>query len=70
MRAHPMLLASSKRALSSTSTATCLPFSAASSSALTTGELLPTRYSVCLMASTWGSRAAARRNSTTGSNES
>ncbi len=50
-----MLLSSSKRAFSSTTTATCLPFSTASSSASTIGELRPSRYSVILMASTSGS---------------
>ncbi len=68
--AQPMLLSSSKRALSSSSTATCLPLAAASMSASTTGALRPTRYSVVLMASTSGSSAAVLTKSTTGSNES
>ena len=38
-RAQPMLLSSSKRAFSSTSTATCLPFAAASSSASHDGRV-------------------------------
>ena len=41
--AQPMLLSSSKRAFSSTSTATCLPLRWASRSDRTTGALLPTR---------------------------
>ena len=41
--AHSMLFSSSPRALSSSSTATCLSFSRARLSASTMGELLPTR---------------------------
>ncbi len=50
--------ASSKRAFSSTSAVTCLPFSAACISARVIGESPLVRYSVCLMASTLGSLAA------------
>ena len=53
-----MLACSSKRALISTSTITCLPASAASISASTIGESPEVRYSVCLIASTFGSAAA------------
>src|ERR1035438_8050852 len=70
LRAQWMLFSSSKRALSSMSVATCLPFSAASMSAPTTGELPLVRYRVCLIASTWGSLAAWLTNCTTGSNDS
>ena len=65
-----MLLRSSKRAFSSTSTATCLPWSAASISRSTSGELAPMRYSVILIAMTCGSCTAARRNVSTEVNES
>jgi hypothetical protein len=54
-----MLACSSKRALSSTSTATCLPSSAARIRAATIGLWPEVRYRVCLMASTAGSAAAA-----------
>ena len=64
-RAQMMLLRSSNRAFSSTSTATCLPASAASMSSGTSGDCGPMRYSVILMAMTWGSRTAARRNVST-----
>ena len=60
-----MLASSSKRALSSTSTATCLPRSAARMSAFTIGLSPEVRYSVCLMASTWGSTAAWRMKACT-----
>jgi hypothetical protein len=43
VRAHSMLLASSKRALSSTMAVTCLPFSAARARAFTMGESRPVR---------------------------
>ena len=68
--AQTMLLRSSKRAFSSTSTATCLPASAASISMSTSGEFAPMRYSVILMAMTCGSRTAARRNASTDAKES
>ena len=59
-----MLAASSKRALSSTSTATCLPLRAAwiRESRITPAEV---RYRVILMASTLGSSAAVRRKRST-----
>jgi hypothetical protein len=59
-----MLAASSKRAFSSTSTATCLPFCAAviSESRMAPPEV---RYSVILMASTFGSLAAVARKRST-----
>ena len=50
-----MLFSSSKRALSSIETATCLPFSAARTSARTASAFEPARYSVILIASTCGS---------------
>ena len=49
-------------------TVTSLPLRAASTSALTTAESEPERYSVCLIASTSGSRAAWRMKSATGVN--
>ena len=61
-----MLFSSSKRAFNSSSTATCFWFSLASVRAATMGELGPTRYSVCLIASTSGSLAASRMKSITG----
>ena len=60
-----MLRASSKRALSSTRATTCLPISAALISAATMGLSPEVRYSVSLIASTLGSRAAWRMNSST-----
>ena len=57
-----MLACSSKRALISTSTSTCLPASAASMSASMIGESPDVRYSVCLIASTCGSAAACSMN--------
>ena len=64
-RAHSMFFSSSKRALSSTSAATCLPRSAARMSEWMI-ELSPdVRYSVSLMASTFGSTDAWRMNSST-----
>jgi hypothetical protein len=59
------LFSSSKRALISTRAVTFLPLSAASIRAATIGLSLEVRYSVCLIASTLGSRAAWRRNCTT-----
>ncbi len=66
--AQTILFSSSKRAFSSTSTDTCFPFSAAWASAAIIGEFPLTRYNVCLMASTCGSRAACLIKSTTGVN--
>ena len=60
-----MLGPSSKRAFSSTTAVTCLPFSAARTSARMMGESALVRYSVCLMASTLGSSAAWAMKSTT-----
>ena len=60
-----MLAPSSKRALSSTMTATCLPCSAARISDRTMGLSPDVRYSVILIASTWESAAACRTNSST-----
>ena len=60
-----MLAASSNRALSSTSATTDLPDSAASHRALTMGLSRLVRYSVCLIATTSGSRAACCRKRTT-----
>ena len=64
------LRSSSKRAISSTTAVTCLPRSAARMSAATTGESVPGRYSVCLMASTSGSSAACSTSARTASNAS
>jgi hypothetical protein len=58
LRDWRILAASSKRALSSTSAVTDLPISAASQSASTMGLSFDVRYSVCLIATTLGSRAA------------
>ncbi len=58
IRAQAMLACSSKRALISTSTTTCLPAAAAATRASTIGLSPDVRYSVCLMASTSGSAAA------------
>ena len=69
-RAQRMLASSSNRAFSSTSAVTDLPASAASTSARTIGELFEVRYSVCLIATTSGSRAACCRNCTTTSKDS
>jgi hypothetical protein len=60
-----MFAPSSKRALSSTITATCLPPSAARMSERAMGLSPEVRYSVILMASTLGSMAAWRTNSST-----
>ena len=68
--AHRMLLRSSNRALSSTSTATCLPLSAASISRSTSGESLSMRYSVILIATTCGSATACCRTFRPQANES
>ena len=65
-----MLRSSSKRAFSSTMAVTDLPDSAASISARAIGLSRLVRYSVCLMATTFGSRAAWRRNCTTTSKDS
>ncbi len=66
-----MLLISSKRACSSTSTATCLPRCAACVSACTIAPSPEVRYSVILIASTCSSRAADSMNvSTDAPNES
>ncbi len=66
MRARSMLACSSKRALSSTSATTCLPASAAfTSDATMPASSPPVRYSVCLIASTCGSRAACSTNAST-----
>ena len=60
-----MLADSSKRAISSTTTATCLPFWAASSRYWMICELAEVRYRVILMPSTLGSVEASRRNRST-----
>ncbi len=65
-----MLFSSSKRALISIATATCLWFSAARIRWRTTSAFAPARYSVILIASTSGSSDACRRNDSTGPNES
>ena len=59
-----MLLASSKRAFTSTTTVTSF-VAAACTSASTIGELSFVRYSVCLMLSTVGSAAAVSMKLTT-----
>ena len=61
VRLHSILFSSSNLALSSTSTSTCLPFSAASTSASTTLEFFARRYKVILIAFTFGSLAASWR---------
>ena len=60
-----MFFFSSKRAFSSTSAATCLPRSAARTSDVMIELSLEVRYSVSLMASTFGSTEAWRMNSST-----
>ena len=60
-----MLACSSKRALSSTTAATCLPASAAWMSDAAMGLSPEVRYSVCLMARTSGSAAAWAMNAST-----
>ena len=66
MRAHVMFASSSNRAVSSTSATTCLPASAARTSERTIAESCPeVRYSVCLIAITFGSREACSTNSST-----
>ena len=60
-----MFFFSSKRALSSTRAATCLPLSAARTSDLMMEVSEDVRYSVSLMARTCGSRDAWRMNSST-----
>src|SRR6516165_650958 len=69
-RDQRIFASSSKRALSSIRAVTDLPASAASTSARTMGDSADVRYSVCLMATTSGSRAACCRNWTTTSNDS
>ena len=64
-RAQTMLFSSSKRALISTRTTTCLPCSAARMSARTIGESPEVRYSVCLIVRTSGSSAAWEMNFST-----
>src|SRR5215472_9948688 len=58
LRAQAMLASSSPLALISTTTTTCLPTSAALTSASTISESPLVLYSVCLIASTLGSSAA------------
>ena len=60
-----MLASSSKRALISTSTTTCLPRSAARIRFWTIGESPDVRYSVCLIVRTSGSSAACAMNRST-----
>ena len=70
-KTHSMLALSSKRAFSSTSTATCLPRCAASVRARTIAVSPDVRYSVSLIASTCSSVAAVwRKRSTVAANES
>ena len=61
---HSMLLDSSKRARSSKSAVTSLPFSAALMSASARCDWLARRYSVILMETTAGSTEASRRSCT------
>ena len=63
--AQPTLVASSKRALSSTSTATCTPRSAARIRLRAIGLSPPARYSVILIDCTRGSSAASEMNCST-----
>ena len=63
--AHWMLAASSKRALISTTTATCLPLRDASIRSSTIRVLAEVRYRVILIASTLGSRLASRTKRST-----
>ena len=65
LRAQTMLASSSKRALISTRTTTCLPRSAARMSDCTIGESPDVRYSVCLIVRTSGSSAAWVMNRST-----
>ena len=65
-----MFFSSSKRAFSSTRTATCLPFSAARMSAGRIAESGFVRYSVILIATVFESTEARSIISTTGENES
>jgi hypothetical protein len=60
-----MFALSSKRALSSTTTATCLPFWAALIRCSMTFVWADVRYSVILMARTFGSSLASRRKRST-----
>ena len=57
-RAHWMFARSSKRALTSTTQTACLPRSTARIRAGTSGESSLVRYTVCLIASTFGSATA------------
>ena len=63
--AHLMLASSSNRALSSSTTATCLPLRAARTRCLMTSLSFDVRYSVILIARTLGSSDASRRNRST-----
>ena len=65
-----MLDSSSKRARSSITAVTSLPFRAASASTCTISESAPLRYKVCLIAKTCGSRAASRSKLITGAKDS
>ena len=68
---HSMLACSSKRALTSTRHTACLPRSEARISPRTSGESSEVRYTVCLIASTSGSRTAcSTKRSTELTNES
>ena len=67
---HSMLFDSSKRARSSNSAVTCLPFSAAAISASAKCDWLARRYRVILMEMTLGSFAASRRSCTKASIDS
>src|ERR1044072_7394498 len=60
---------SSKRAMSSTTTVTSFPLRAASTRISISSESVPVRYTVCLMAITFGSFAVVRMNSITGRND-
>ena len=57
---------SSKRAISSTTTVTSFPLRAASMRISISSESVPVRYTVCLMAMTFGSSAVVRMKSITG----
>ena len=67
--ASEILAASSKRAMSSMITVTSLPARAAATRWSMIGLFAPVRYSVILIASTLGSRAAALMKSMTGEKE-
>ena len=64
-RDQRMFRRSSKRALSSTRQTACLPFSAASISDGTSAESSEVRYTVILIASTFGSSTACLTNRST-----